>query len=133
MWWVARWVARMLASLAVVVACSLGAATLPTGVSPVAPGAAGPVAGLRADADAVDADAERPNGRVAERPNGSVAERQVDTAAERQGVLALDRQRSRVGVPEPQPVGDVPPPTGRHPFPVGQPPAPAGPRAPPAR
>ncbi|MEU2616379.1 hypothetical protein ABZ570_33185 [Micromonospora sp. NPDC007271] len=30
-WWVARWTARMLASLAVVVACSLGAATLPLG------------------------------------------------------------------------------------------------------
>ncbi len=122
MWWVARWVARMLASLAVVVACSLGAATLPTGVSPLAPAAAGPVAGLRADV-AFDAD----------RPNGSAADRQGDTAAERQGVLAFDRQRSRVGVPEPQPVGDAPPPTGRHPFPVGQPPAPAGPRAPPAR
>ncbi|MFD6717918.1 hypothetical protein AMK25_07690 [Micromonospora sp. TSRI0369] len=38
-WWVARWTARMLASLAVVVACSFGAATLP-GAAPAA--AAGP-------------------------------------------------------------------------------------------
>ncbi|WP_174537130.1 hypothetical protein, partial [Micromonospora chalcea] len=39
-WWVARWTARMLASLAVVVACSFGAATLPAGAAPAA--AAGP-------------------------------------------------------------------------------------------
>ncbi|RZU74528.1 hypothetical protein EV384_3000 [Micromonospora kangleipakensis] len=36
MWWVARWTARMLASLAVVVACSLGAATLPVGAAAAA-------------------------------------------------------------------------------------------------
>lgn len=38
-WWVARWTARMLASLAVVVAFSLGAASLPVGAT-AQPGAA---------------------------------------------------------------------------------------------
>ncbi|MET7968267.1 hypothetical protein [Micromonospora sp. NPDC005305] len=39
-WWVARWTARTLATLAVLVACSFGAATLPLGgaaTAPVAP------------------------------------------------------------------------------------------------
>ncbi|MFU8873802.1 hypothetical protein [Micromonospora sp. SL4-19] len=46
-WWVARWAARVFASLAVVVACSLGAATLPVASAVAAPAAprtaAGPV------------------------------------------------------------------------------------------
>ncbi|MFC8849858.1 MULTISPECIES: hypothetical protein [unclassified Micromonospora] len=40
LWWVARWTARMLASLAVVVAFSLGAASLPLGT--MVPGGADP-------------------------------------------------------------------------------------------
>ncbi|MEV0427350.1 hypothetical protein [Micromonospora sp. NPDC050495] len=35
-WWVTRWTARMLATLAVVVACALGAATLPVGAAATA-------------------------------------------------------------------------------------------------
>ncbi|WP_433286851.1 hypothetical protein [Micromonospora sp. CA-244673] len=48
-WWVARWTARTLATLAVLVACSFGAATLPLGVAataPVAPAVVAPVEGL---------------------------------------------------------------------------------------
>ncbi|MEU3453774.1 hypothetical protein ABZ671_09245 [Micromonospora sp. NPDC006766] len=40
MWWVARWTARMLASLAVVVSCSIGAATVPIGPAVAAHAAA---------------------------------------------------------------------------------------------
>ncbi|WNM40098.1 hypothetical protein RMN56_01685 [Micromonospora halotolerans] len=54
-WWVARWTARTLATLAVLVACSFGAATLPLGGPATAPVAATVVASaeglsLRADA-----------------------------------------------------------------------------------
>lgn len=48
-WWVARWIARTLASLAVLAACSFGAATLPAGgaaIAPVASSATAPVEGL---------------------------------------------------------------------------------------
>ncbi|TYB38736.1 hypothetical protein FXF50_10035 [Micromonospora sp. AP08] len=47
-WWVARWIARTLASLAVLAACSFGAATLPVGgaaTTPVASSAVAPVEG----------------------------------------------------------------------------------------
>ncbi|MFG2057274.1 hypothetical protein ACGFI9_24970 [Micromonospora sp. NPDC048930] len=47
LWWVARWTARMLASLAVVVACSFGAATLPLGTAATAQAASHPVDGRR--------------------------------------------------------------------------------------
>jgi hypothetical protein len=43
-WWVARWTARTLATLAVLVACSFGAATLPLGGAATAPVAATAVA-----------------------------------------------------------------------------------------
>ncbi|TDC64642.1 hypothetical protein E1258_07810 [Micromonospora sp. KC207] len=54
LWWVARWTARMLTSLAVVVAFSLGAASLPLG--PVVAGGAGsgPVAAASGAPDATD-------------------------------------------------------------------------------
>ncbi|MEU4477500.1 hypothetical protein AB0F68_05415 [Micromonospora sp. NPDC023966] len=58
LWWVARWTARMLASLAVLVACSFGAATLPIGgaaTAPVAPTVAASVDGLALRAVAVEA------------------------------------------------------------------------------
>ncbi|GHJ55503.1 hypothetical protein Nm8I071_48100 [Nonomuraea sp. TT08I-71] len=48
-WWVARWIARTLASLAVLAACSFGAAALPVGdaaAAPVASSAVAPVEGL---------------------------------------------------------------------------------------
>ncbi|SCL55280.1 hypothetical protein [Micromonospora chersina] len=48
-WWVARWIARTLASLAVLAACSFGAAALPVGgaaTAPVASSAVAPVEGL---------------------------------------------------------------------------------------
>ncbi|MEU8071933.1 MULTISPECIES: hypothetical protein [unclassified Micromonospora] len=103
-WWVARWAARMFASLAVVVACSFGAAALPSGV------AAAPAPAVAVPAyPAVGASAAaRPEAdRVAEwhaRPAGGPA------------------PAARVAVPgDPQPV------------PAGRTAAPAGPRAPPAR
>ncbi|MFI7282935.1 hypothetical protein ACIBOV_22015 [Micromonospora chersina] len=43
-WWVARWIARTLASLAVLAACSFGAAALPVGGAPTAPAASSAVA-----------------------------------------------------------------------------------------
>ncbi|GGR92514.1 hypothetical protein GCM10010169_41220 [Micromonospora fulviviridis] len=43
-WWVARWIARTLASLAVLAACSFGAAALPVGGAAAAPAASSAVA-----------------------------------------------------------------------------------------
>ncbi|MGW9195416.1 hypothetical protein [Micromonospora chersina] len=43
-WWVARWIARTLASLAVLGACSFGAAALPVAGAPTAPAASSAVA-----------------------------------------------------------------------------------------
>ncbi|WP_435148166.1 hypothetical protein [Micromonospora aurantiaca (nom. illeg.)] len=102
-WWVARWTARMLASLAVVVACSFGAATLPSAAAAPAPAAAVPaypVTGASATA----------------RP-------EADRVAERQALPA--------GVPAPAPRATAP--AAPQPVPAGRAAAPAGPRAPPAR
>ncbi|MEU4791897.1 hypothetical protein ACFWRG_06670 [Micromonospora tulbaghiae] len=104
-WWVARWTARMLASLAVVVACSFGAATLPSGVAAAAPA---PAAAASAYTVTGASTAVRP---------------EVDRVAERQatpaGVPASAPRVTVPGVPEPVPAGRAA--------------APAGPRAPPAR
>ncbi|PGH45719.1 hypothetical protein COO58_15750 [Micromonospora sp. WMMA1996] len=109
-WWVARWAARMLASLAVVVACSLGATTLPAGVATAAPTPAGPAVGLTSRTPTDTPVAARP-GRV------DVAERPAPST----------------GVPEPAPRDAVARPGHREPVPAGRHPAPVGPRAPPAR
>ncbi|MFE9957658.1 hypothetical protein [Micromonospora sp. NPDC005299] len=58
-WWVARWTARTLATLAVLVACSFGAATLPIGgaaTAPVAPTVVAPVEGPTLRAGAAEQD-----------------------------------------------------------------------------
>ncbi|WP_431875851.1 hypothetical protein [Micromonospora marina] len=104
-WWVARWTARMLASLAVVVACSLGAATLPAGVAAAAP------------APAVAASAYT----VVDAP--TAARPEVDRVAERHAGPAE--------VPGPAPRAAAP--AVAEPVPAGRTAAPAGPRAPPAR
>ncbi|MDO3685079.1 hypothetical protein [Micromonospora sp. C28ISP2-4] len=104
-WWVARWTARMLASLAVVVACSFGAATLPAGVAAAAP------------APAVAASAYPVAGA------STAARPEVDRVAERQVASAA--------VPAPAPRATVP--VVAEPVPAGRAAAPAGPRAPPAR
>ncbi|RBQ08260.1 hypothetical protein DQE82_17445 [Micromonospora sp. LHW51205] len=67
-WWVACWTARMLASLAVVVACSFGAATLPAAAAPAAP--AGPAyvstpAAPRPESDRAAERQARPDGAPA--------------------------------------------------------------------
>ncbi|MET8836477.1 hypothetical protein ABZV78_21490 [Micromonospora sp. NPDC004540] len=57
-WWVARWTARTLASLAVLVACSFGAATLPVdgaATAPAAPFVVASVEGLTLRTSAVEA------------------------------------------------------------------------------
>ncbi|MDG4801867.1 hypothetical protein [Micromonospora sp. WMMD980] len=114
-WWVARWAARMLASLAVVVAFSLGAATLPAGAPATAPVPSGPITGLTVRG-AADPRAER-----------------GDLAAERRRDSAAARQAAPAGAPEPPLAGAAPAPVGRLSLPGRQPPALAGPRAPPAR
>ncbi|MGY0006339.1 hypothetical protein [Micromonospora sp. I033] len=56
-WWVARWTARTLATLAVLVACSFGAATLPIGgaaTASSAPPVVASVEGLTLRADAAE-------------------------------------------------------------------------------
>ncbi|MEV0006418.1 hypothetical protein AB0H28_29625 [Micromonospora sp. NPDC050980] len=114
-WWVARWAARMLASLAVVVAFSLGTATLPAGVA--APASGGPAAGLTVRAAVGTPTVPRPE------RDDSPAARQRD----------LTRQSDPAGVAEPPLAGAAVAPTGPFPIPAGQSAAPAGPRAPPAR
>ncbi|MFJ5542247.1 hypothetical protein [Micromonospora chalcea] len=110
-WWVARWTARMLASLAVVVACSFGAATLPAGATPAA--AAGP------------AYVSTP---AAPRP-------EPDRAAERQARpdRAAERQARPDGAPAPASRATDTLPAGPQPAPAGRITAPVGLRAPPAR
>ncbi|MFI5836308.1 hypothetical protein ACIA5A_21795 [Micromonospora sp. NPDC051300] len=136
----ARWVARMLASLAVVVAFSLGAAALPAGVS--ASASTGPAAGLTAGTPVTGVTIRAVGAPAVPRPERDVfAGRQRDAGAERhdgraaapQRDLAAARPDAPTGVPEPQPAGAAVPPPARLPVPGGQPSAPAGPRAPPAR
>ncbi|MEV5630080.1 hypothetical protein [Micromonospora tulbaghiae] len=103
-WWVARWTARMLASLAVVVACSFGAATLPAGVTAAAP----------APAVAVSAYPVTGSSTAARPEADRLAERQATPA----GVSAPAPRAAAPAVPEPVPAGRAA--------------APAGPRAPPA-
>ncbi|MBU8859880.1 MULTISPECIES: hypothetical protein [unclassified Micromonospora] len=104
-WWVARWTARMFASLAVVVACSFGAATLPAGVAAAAP------------APAVAASAYPVAG--------------ASTAARPEADRVAERHAGPAGAPAPAPRVAVP--AVAEPVPAGWAAAPAGPRAPPIR
>ncbi|MGR6318374.1 hypothetical protein Q2K19_00930 [Micromonospora soli] len=132
LWWVARWTARMLASLAVVVACSLGAATLPVGVAAqaaAAQAAPGPV-------DTWTVRAGSPDRALGFVPTGSPDT--VTGAAARAGAATADvdpgtaADRPVVPAPAaPRPAGVAPP--ERYPLPVGLVPATVGSRAPPAR
>ncbi|WP_157744625.1 hypothetical protein [Micromonospora viridifaciens] len=110
----ARWVARLLASLAVVVACSLGAATLPLGpataAQAVAPTPAADTSTLRA-------------GHL----------RGPESGANRQVVQPDLDHAERVGLPVGGPGRAVAVPVDRQRVLVGLPPAAVGPRAPPAR
>ncbi|MBB5827648.1 hypothetical protein [Micromonospora carbonacea] len=114
LWWVVRWTARMLATLAVVVAFSLGAAALPAGA--VVPGGVdpGPAAAAAADSAASAAVVEAP---------GSA------------GAATIATTTTTTTGPWPSPAEAGPPPgTASAPqrVPTGFVPAAAGPRAPPA-
>ncbi|MFR9776450.1 hypothetical protein ACL02O_10385 [Micromonospora sp. MS34] len=162
-WWVARWTARMLASLAVVVACSLGATTLPVGTAASAPAAArlaGPVEGssrvgksvaasdsaharlLIRWSDRADAAGRARSGALglpagtATSPAGSGTRAgSAARSAPRSGAWDRDAAGALPGV---VPAAAPPRPTGVVPVgrqrpPAGAPPATAGSRAPPAR
>ncbi|MFE9692522.1 hypothetical protein [Micromonospora sp. NPDC005806] len=129
LWWVARWTARMLASLAVVVACSLGAATLPVGGA--APAASGPV-------DAAAVRTGSPDLALGFAWSATGSSDAVTGAPARAGAGASDpdpaaaADRQFVPAPAaPRPAGIVP--GERHPVLVGLLPATVGSRAPPAR
>ncbi|MFU8849823.1 hypothetical protein ACNAW0_02360 [Micromonospora sp. SL1-18] len=160
LWWVARWTARMLASLAVVAACSLGAAALPLGPAATAqaaaptpavdtsalraghlsapePGANPALRGLlrwsdRA-ADAVAGAGTGAPGAVAGRGEHAAPGTDPAGAAQRQVVQGdLDHaERAVLSVGGPGRV--VAAPVDRQRVLVGLVPAAAGPRAPPAR
>lgn len=106
-WWVARWTVRMLTSLALVIACSLGAAALPGGTpgpdrTAPATGAAPAVFGERAGAErAIGVRAGSGSADVA----GGVVERSVPSArsfppaaAPRAAVVPAGRQHALVGL-----------------------------------
>ncbi|NES31052.1 hypothetical protein GCE86_03870 [Micromonospora terminaliae] len=148
LWWVARWTARTLATLAVLVACSFGTATLPLGGAATAP-----------TAPTVVASAEGPALRAATGPHlqagadGTAAD-SVRGPASRGGAVhaaapglrgdAVDGPARPAGEPGPlaalapvtrtadRPVA-VPRPADRPLVPAGLVPATVGSRAPPAR
>ncbi|MET8909735.1 hypothetical protein [Micromonospora sp. NPDC004551] len=73
-WWVARWTARTLATLAVLVACSFGAATLPLGGAAAPPAAPAVVASVEGPALRADAGQHLPagaDGRAADAVRGA--------------------------------------------------------------
>ncbi|MFF3855044.1 hypothetical protein [Micromonospora sp. NPDC002575] len=119
LWWVARWTARMLAALAVVVAFSLGTASLPLGA--MATGGVEPGPATAATAVAGSAADESAGAAVSVSVAGATA------AADAAGPL---------------PPADAPPPAEAGPPPAATPapqrvpagfvPTAAGPRAPPA-
>ncbi|MEU8262536.1 hypothetical protein AB0C02_18120 [Micromonospora sp. NPDC048999] len=145
MWWVARWTARMLASLAVVVSCSLGAAAVPLGPAVAAQAAANTLA-----VDPPTLRAARPGS-----PEPGSARRVLirwsDSAAEAAGpaasgaVVGSDARAGQqgpgfgavgipVGVPDPAARRGVEvAPVDRQPVLTGLLPAAVGSRAPPAR
>ncbi|OKI45231.1 hypothetical protein [Micromonospora sp. CB01531] len=157
-WWVARWTARMLASLAVVVACSLGAATLPLGPAAAAHAAPAAIAvdtatlraGHLGGTESAGAD---PTLRALIRWSGGAADAVVRAGTGAPGPAArigtgsaaaagwtssgadaaADRQAVPVGAPDSLVRGVVVAPVDRHRVLVGLVPATVGSRAPPAR
>ncbi|MFG1845178.1 hypothetical protein [Micromonospora carbonacea] len=120
LWWVVRWTARMLATLAVVVAFSLGAAALPAGA--MVPGGVdpGPAAAVAADPAAADSAA---SAAVVEAPGSAGA-----------ATTAATTTTATIG-PWPSPAEAGRPPgaaSAPQRVPTGFVPAAAGPRAPPA-
>ncbi|WP_431896817.1 hypothetical protein [Micromonospora haikouensis] len=126
LWWVARWTARTLTTLAVVVAFSLGAASLPPGTmlpAGVDPGQAGSGPAVAAASASVAGPA-------------AVAEARTVAASAAAGSTAA------AGAAGPWPPADAPPPAEAGPpqvaapapqrVPTGLVPAAVGPRAPPA-
>lgn len=140
-WWVARWIARTLASLAVLAACSFGAAALPVGgaaTAPVASSAVAPVEGLTLPAGAaaqhLGAGAARPAAvtgrdfRGATGGTAAVAGPDLDSGA------GVDRQAVASGAPEPVAAPRAATrPADRPVVLAGLVPATVGSRAPPAR
>ncbi|MCP3782092.1 hypothetical protein NLX85_01740 [Micromonospora sp. A3M-1-15] len=140
-WWVARWIARTLASLAVLAACSFGAAALPVGgaaTAPVASSAVAPVEGLTlqpgAGAQLLGDGAGRtavvtgPDFRGTAGRAAVVAGRDLESGAD------VDRQAVPAGGPEPVAVPRAATrPADRPVVLAGLVPATVGSRAPPAR
>lgn len=120
-WWVARWTVRMLTSLALVIACSLGAAALPDGTG--GPDWAAPATGA---APSVSGDRSGPDRALAARAGSGSAE--VDVAG------VVDRSVPSAGSfpPAAVPRAAVVP-AGRQHALVGLTPATLGSRAPPVR
>ncbi|WP_262283631.1 hypothetical protein [Micromonospora sp. MA102] len=122
-WWVARWTARTLATLAVLVACSFGAATLPLGGPATAPVAATVVAsaeGLPLRADAA--------GQLRAAADPATAGTGQDVRGE-----AVDAPALPAGQPWPAAPAAVTRAAGRSLALTGLAPATVGSRAPPAR
>ncbi len=152
-WWVARWTARMLASLAVVVACSFGATTLPLSPAATASVAAPTPAGYAPAPRALHPSGPEPGAHGARAASGFDRARPVDremvqgglSQADRAGVpvgepgqavaVPVDRQPGQaVAVPvDRQPGRAVAVPVDRQRVLVGLVPSAVGPRAPPAR
>ncbi|MFI6159326.1 hypothetical protein ACIA59_05205 [Micromonospora haikouensis] len=131
LWWVARWTARTLTTLAVVVAFSLGAASLPPGTmlpAGVDPGQAGSGPAVAAASASVAGPA-------------AVAEARTVAASAATGSIAAG-STAAAGAAGPWPPADAPPPAEAGPpqvaapapqrVPTGLVPAAVGPRAPPA-
>ncbi|MFG2108976.1 hypothetical protein [Micromonospora chersina] len=125
-WWVARWIARTLASLAVLAACSFGAATLPVGgaaAAPVASSAVAPVEGLTLQPGAAAQ-------HLRDGANRTAAVAMQDS----EGGIAVDRQAVAAGGAEPVAASRaVTRPADRPVVLAGLVPATVGSRAPPAR
>ncbi|WP_236648122.1 hypothetical protein [Micromonospora sicca] len=90
LWWVARWTARMLASLAVAVAvaCSLGAATLPVGAAAAAQAA--PVTELASAVPAPSWSTTRPALQLGARAVPEPGDRPEDAGRAPSGATAFD-------------------------------------------
>ncbi|MFG1657034.1 hypothetical protein ACGFIY_10945 [Micromonospora chersina] len=140
-WWVARWIARTLASLAVLAACSFGAATLPVGgaaTAPVASSAAAPVEGLTlppgAAAQHLGDAAARPATLTGLDVRAAAARTAAVPGQDRDSGAGVDRQAVPSGGAEPVAAPRaVNRPAGRPVVLAGLVPATVGSRAPPAR
>ncbi|MGW4297103.1 hypothetical protein ACWEH1_29280 [Micromonospora chersina] len=154
-WWVARWIARTLASLAVLAACSFGAATLPVGgatTTPAAFSATAPAEGLTLppgaaaphlrNGSAPSAAVTGPDFRGAAGRTAAVTAPDLRGAAGRTAAVGrdidsgagVDRQAAPAGGPEPLAASRaVIRPIDRPLVPAGLVPSTVGSRAPPAR